>query len=186
MDNNISIQEGIVIKRKNFGETDKIITVFTRNQGKIRLIAKGIRKISSRRASHIELFKHVKITYNKFKALFVLTDALSMDEYNFSDKNLNKLAYAYYLSEIIDQLVPESQPMEDIFELFKKSLKEISQLEYTKDLDKQFPYLASGIMATLGYLPQNTVVTLPNLVNLVEDLSERRLKTPKLLLHLAS
>jgi len=53
--------EGIIIKRKNFGEADRILTIFTKNKGKISIVAKGVRKINSRRAPHIELLQKQKL-----------------------------------------------------------------------------------------------------------------------------
>ncbi|MBI4096902.1 MAG: DNA repair protein RecO, partial [Candidatus Levybacteria bacterium] len=47
--------EGIIIKRKNFGEADRILTVFTKEYGKLQVKAKGIRRIPSRRSAHVEL-----------------------------------------------------------------------------------------------------------------------------------
>jgi DNA repair protein RecO (recombination protein O) len=49
----IYIAEGIILKRRNLGETDRILTVFSRQYGKIKILAKGVRKINSRRSGHI-------------------------------------------------------------------------------------------------------------------------------------
>ena len=54
--------EGIVIKRQNIGEADKLITLFTETLGKITLLARGIRKSSSRRVGSLELFNQVKVS----------------------------------------------------------------------------------------------------------------------------
>ena len=50
--------EGIIIKRRDYGEADRILTVMTREYGKLKIKAKGVRKITSRRSAHIELLNH--------------------------------------------------------------------------------------------------------------------------------
>ncbi|MEO5627916.1 MAG: DNA repair protein RecO [Candidatus Saccharimonadales bacterium] len=57
------VTQGIVLSRTNFGEADRIITMLTPDQGKVRLIAKGVRKIKSKLAGGIELFSISQITY---------------------------------------------------------------------------------------------------------------------------
>jgi len=48
--------EGIILKRINFSEADKILTIFTKRHGKVRAIAKGVRRLTSRKAGSVELF----------------------------------------------------------------------------------------------------------------------------------
>ena len=50
--------EGIIIKRRNYGEADRILTVFTKYNGKIQVKATGIRRIPSRRSAHVELLNY--------------------------------------------------------------------------------------------------------------------------------
>ena len=73
--------EGIVIKRKDFGEADRILTVFTRHQGKIQVIAKGVRKINSRRSAHVELLNHCILNIHEAK-LPILTEAEALNHFS--------------------------------------------------------------------------------------------------------
>ena len=60
--------EAIIIKRRNFGEADRILTILTKNYGKIQVRAPGVRKITSRRSSHIELLNFSSLTlYRRFR-----------------------------------------------------------------------------------------------------------------------
>ena len=52
---------GIVLRRRDFDEADRLLTVLTRDRGKLTLLAKGARKISSRKAAHVDLFKQVEL-----------------------------------------------------------------------------------------------------------------------------
>ncbi|HFQ94137.1 MAG TPA: DNA repair protein RecO, partial [Anaerolineae bacterium] len=67
--------EAIVIKRRNFGEADRLLTLFSREQGKIRAIAKGARKPQSRKTGHVELFMRSKFLMAKGKDLNIITQA---------------------------------------------------------------------------------------------------------------
>jgi len=54
--------EGIILSRKNYGEADRILTVFSKNYGKVTLLAKGIRKLISKKRGHLEIFSEVKFS----------------------------------------------------------------------------------------------------------------------------
>ena len=58
--------EGIILKRINFGEADRILTSYTKHFGKISLLAKGVRKITSRKGGNIELFNQTVLFSNLF------------------------------------------------------------------------------------------------------------------------
>ncbi|HVN15979.1 MAG TPA: DNA repair protein RecO, partial [Anaerolineales bacterium] len=53
--------EAIVLRHGDWGEADRLLTLYTREQGKVRAIAKGARKLTSRKAGHLEPFTHVKL-----------------------------------------------------------------------------------------------------------------------------
>ena len=57
--------EGLILKRANFGEADRMLTILTKNLGKISVVARGVRKITSRRAGNVELLNLVKIGLKK-------------------------------------------------------------------------------------------------------------------------
>ncbi|MBI2593599.1 DNA repair protein RecO, partial [Candidatus Daviesbacteria bacterium] len=72
--------EGIILKRTNFGEADRMLTVLTKNLGKITVIARGVRKITSRRAGNVELLNVVKLGLFKGKG-YTLTEAQSVQTF---------------------------------------------------------------------------------------------------------
>src|SRR3990167_4660571 len=102
--------EGIIIKRKNFGEADRIITVLTRNHGKIQVKATGVRKIQSRRSSHVELLNHASLFIYKGRgSLPILTEAETIDSFQDIKNDLTKVGFAYHICELIDGLCAENQ-----------------------------------------------------------------------------
>ena len=95
--------EVIVLKRINFGEADRLVTVFSKSHGKQRLVAKGIRKITSRKKGHLELFTQVQLQVAKGKNLDLITEAATVNSFPKLRHNLNRVRIAYLLAELVDQ-----------------------------------------------------------------------------------
>src|SRR5581483_821553 len=118
--------EGIVVKRRNLGETDRLLTIFTKDFGKITVKATGVRKIASRRAPHIELLNFVQIGLYRAGGMPVLTDAHMVEDFANIKKDLTLCGFAYHLCELIDGLLPENQVHEDVYERFKETLVKLA------------------------------------------------------------
>ncbi|MFC1711454.1 DNA repair protein RecO [Patescibacteria group bacterium] len=118
--------EGIVIKRLNFGEADKLLTIYSKHYGKIKCVAKGIRKLTSRKGGNLELFNQVAIFLAKGKNLDIITEVQIIDSYSTFRKNLKKVAIAYQLCELIDRITREEHANEKLFELLKNTMKNLT------------------------------------------------------------
>jgi recombinational DNA repair protein (RecF pathway) len=136
--------EGIIIKRRNFGEADRILTVMTREYGKIKMIAKGVRKITSRRSAHIELLNYTVLHLYKGHALSILTEAKMLEDFSPIKENFDKIGLAYHVCELIDGLCPENQENRNVYFLLQRTLFELSKQE---ELGKSFlsQYMTDGI-----------------------------------------
>src|SRR5438874_12347061 len=100
--------EAIVIKRINLGEADKILTVFTPSFGKLRVVAKGVRKVSSRLAGHVELFTRSQMLLAKGRNLDIVTQSETVDAFRPLHDDLSRLARASYAAELLDKLTPDA------------------------------------------------------------------------------
>lgn len=172
--------EGVIIKRSDYGEADKIVTIFAKNHGKIKAIAKGIRKIKSRRAPHIELFNYAKISLHRGQNLDIITEAEAINTYNILKQDLKKVSVVYYLSEVIDKLCPEKQEHDDVFKEFLISLKHLNT-ENPVEIDEVINNFSSMILIKLGFLPSSSPIHLSKLHSAIEDIIEKKLKTTDLL-----
>lgn len=122
--------EGIVIKRLNFGEADRLITLFTKDHGKITTLAKGIRKPVSKRAGSVEVFNHIKASVIKGKSnLDILAETQTLNSFSTWRKHLGRITLAYQICEIVDKLTPDHQPNPEVFEILKNSLSQIGTLK---------------------------------------------------------
>lgn len=121
--------EGIIVKRHNLGEADRIITVFTPQFGKISIKAAGVRKITSKRSAHIELLNQSILSLYKGSGMYVLTEVKMVEDFQELKKDFNKIGLAYHLCELVDCLCPENQENYAVFTLLKKTLMQIAEKE---------------------------------------------------------
>ena len=109
--------EGIVLKHSNFGEADRILTILTPFKGKIKVVAKGVRRITSRRAGNVEPLNIVKIQLFQGKGMMILTEAITIQSFSKLKENLLLSAYSSHIMEIADRLLPEDQPNRPVYNL---------------------------------------------------------------------
>ncbi|HVZ58189.1 MAG TPA: DNA repair protein RecO [Patescibacteria group bacterium] len=121
--------QGIIIKRHNVNEADRIVTMYTRDMGKISLKAAGVRRITSKRASHIELLNYATVSLYKAAGMPVLVEAQMLNSFAQIKNDLQKVGFAYHICELIDGLCPEGQEQAAIFDLFKDTLNELSLMQ---------------------------------------------------------
>jgi len=119
--------EGVILARRNFGEADRILTIYTKDYGKISAIAKGVRRPRSKKGGHVELGNWCKLFVAKGKNLDLLTEvetnkAFGID--NFSSAKANKI---YHLLELVDSLTQHEQKNQKVFFLLLQYLDEISK-----------------------------------------------------------
>ena len=170
--------EGIVLKRRNVGETDRIITVFTKEYGKLRLIAKGIRRITSRRGPHLEVFSFVRLMIAKGKTMDSISDANAIERFEAIRKDLSRVSAGYYLCELVNALVPEKQEHSDVFSLLLRALRALEE-------NKRAVVVAAFPGVLLEYLGYVTKAKRQEVTDeRIEEIIERRLKTPRFLTQL--
>lgn len=101
--------EGIILKRRDFGEADRILTVFSLHRGKISVLAKGVRRITSRRAGNVELLNRVSMFLHQGKNFLILAEAESLETFQKLKEDLTLSTYAYHILELVDKLTAENQ-----------------------------------------------------------------------------
>lgn len=112
----------IVLHRLSFGETDRIVTLYTRERGKVSSIAKGARKPISRLAGATEV-----LTYGKFhlavgKNLDIIAQVEVKESFPRIRGDLHRVAHCTYMAELLDKFVEEHEPNADIFDLLLSAL----------------------------------------------------------------
>ncbi|CAN5655933.1 DNA repair protein RecO [soil metagenome] len=101
--------EGVVLKTIKLGEADRIVTLFTRGHGKVRAVAKGIRKTKSRFGGRLEPFTQVDLLVYRGRNLDVITQAAIIDSFRAMRSDLAGLTAAAALAETVDKLTPDRE-----------------------------------------------------------------------------
>ncbi len=168
--------EGIIIKRKNYGEADRIITVVTPHHGKIKIIAKGVRKISSKRSPHVELLNLSILSLASGKML-ILTEAETLYHHLGLKKDLQRSGLAFYICELIDGLLPEHQENLAVYNLLKQTLRDLESEGNHRAVINKFE---QDLLTLLGFWPRERMF-LENPEEFIEGIMERKIKTKKIL-----
>lgn len=112
----------VILKRQNFGEASSIITVFTKNHGKLKILAKGSRKIKSKFMGHIEPFSLVKISIVSGRSFEILTSIEIKKSHHNLKGSLKHLPQLSYISEITECITCENLSNSALFCLITKTL----------------------------------------------------------------
>jgi DNA repair protein RecO (recombination protein O) len=114
--------DAIVLRRQDFGEADRILTLYSPTLGKFRAIAKGVRRPKSRLGGHVELFTHVNVLVAQGRNLDIVTQAEAMRPFHGIRDDLWKAAYASYAAELIDRFTEERLENRALFTLLVEAL----------------------------------------------------------------
>ncbi len=171
--------QGIILKRKNIGEADRILTVFTREMGKMQVKAKGVRKVASKRASHIEPLNKTTLTVYKGSGMPLLTEAVAIKQFNEIKTDLHKVGLAYHICELVDGLCPENQENEAIFALLEQMLEKLTEDE---NPSVQIHTFEVQLLTLLGYYSEGTHdLRGAKASYYIENILERKLKSRQIL-----
>lgn len=169
----------IVLKRRNVGEADRILTIFSKEYGRMRVVAKGIRRVSSRRAPHLEVFSHVTLMLHKGKTWESVTEVTPIDSFLKLRASLPRVSAAYYLCELVDALTAERQEHREVYTLLLNALTALAEgSEEPLPLTERF---ALALLRTLGFLAQDRELTAGQIEPYIEGIIEKHLRTPKIL-----
>jgi|GEM_PF-1087171 len=171
---------GIILRRLNSGEGDKIVSALCIRDGKKRFIGKGIRKIGSKRSGHVELFSKTNFLIHRGKTLDYITGATAIHFYGASYKTLVQIASAYTACEVIDRLIMEGQEHDDVFRRLDRFLIDIEMVDI-----ESIPFLTKifidDVLPILGYTRTETKsLSLGNAIASVERIIERKIRSVSL------
>jgi DNA repair protein RecO (recombination protein O) len=127
--------DGVVLRVQKLGEADRIITVFTRREGKVRAVGKGVRRTTSKFGSRLEPFSHVDLQLYTGRTLDIITQAESITPYGANIVG----DYARYTAgttilETADRLTEEREPALRLFLLLVGALRSLAGGEHPPSL----------------------------------------------------
>lgn len=143
--------EAVILRHSDWGETDRLLTIFTRQQGKLRVIAKGVRKPHSRKAGHLEPFTQVSLLLAHGAGLHIITQAETIEAYLPLRDDLMSLGYASYVIELLDRFTYEEGENRALFQLVTDTL---GRLVSEPDTLLTLRYYEIRLLDLLGFRPQ--------------------------------
>ena len=141
----------IILKRREQGEADRVITIFTPEYGKRVVIAKGVRKPTSRKAGHLEPFTHASLMLAKGKTWDIVTNAQTVTSFRKLREDLDLTAYAYYFCELLDAFVQEDDPHPELYDLLLTAFR---RLEESPNPSLTARWYELALLKQAGFAPQ--------------------------------
>lgn len=166
--------EGIILARRNFGEADRIVSIYSKDRGRISLLAKGIRRPKSKKRGHLEIFSLLKFSASASNGIDLLIEADMEDDFAAIRKSLSKISLAYYFCEVVGKITHEGEKNEDLFKLIKSYLIKLKSAIKLKQLRYEF---ILRLLILLGFWPEGKEINNPDEV--LEEVIERQVASAR-------
>ena len=148
---------GFILKKIDRRETDQLLTIYTKDFGKLEILAKAVRKIFSKLKSGAEIFYLSEIEFIQGKTRKTLTDAILIEKFENLRKDLKRIKIAYKISEFLDNLISGQEPDEKIWRLLNEVFDKLNNLKLEiKNWKPEifYYYFIWNLLSVLGYEPE--------------------------------
>jgi len=139
--------QGFVLKKNDLREADQVFSIYTQDFGKLKILGKAIRKIKSKLRAGAELFYLSEIEFIQGKTYKTLTDAIVIDKFKNTRRDLEKSKIVYQITETADNLISGQEKDEKIFNL----LNEVFSILNNCKLKIVYYYFLWNLLSILGY-----------------------------------
>ena len=143
--------EGIVLCRRDFGEADRLLTIFTREHGKLEQIAKGVRRPRSRKAGHLELFTRVQLLAARGRELDIITQVEALETYPQLSKDLQLVGQASYILELVKVFAIKGEVNHELYRLLVETLERLTSGDPPSKVTR---YFELRLLELSGYRPE--------------------------------
>jgi DNA repair protein RecO (recombination protein O) len=145
--------EGIVLKTMKLGEADRIVTLFMRDNGKVRAVAKGIRKTKSRFGGRLEPYTRVSLLVYRGRNLDTITSVDIVTSGKEVRADYERLVAASALADLVDKVTPDHERAPSVYGLLVAGLEALG----THGATTVVPAFAVKLLSISGYHPQLSV-----------------------------
>lgn len=118
--------QGVVLRTIRLGEADRIVTFVTQAHGKVRAVAKGVRKTKSRFGARVEPMSHVAVQFYEGRELDIVTQAETIDHFRAIRDDLDRMGKAQSLLEAVDQVAQEREPDPRLYSMLVGALRALA------------------------------------------------------------
>jgi DNA repair protein RecO (recombination protein O) len=141
----------LILKHTDYSEADRLVVVFSSERGKVRAIAKGVRKIHSRKAGHLEPFTYSRLFLSQGRDMPIITQAQTIEPFSRLRGELARIGYASYVIELLDRFLSEDGANQPLFRL---ALETLRRLESVEDSFAAIQYFELHMLELQGYKPE--------------------------------
>lgn len=142
-------EHGVVLRTWKLGEADRIVVFSTRGRGKVRAVAKGVRKTRSKFGARLEPTSHVALQLYEGRELDIVTQAESVEQFGVFRADLDRFAKASAMLEAVDQVLQEREPNPEIYQLLLGALRALAG----RDSPLVAPAFFLKLLAVEGNMP---------------------------------
>jgi len=147
--------QGFILKKEDRGEADQLFTIYTKDFGKLEILGKAIRKISSKLRSGMEIFYLSEIEFIQGKIYKTLTDAVLIEKFQNLRSDLERLAIVCKIADDLDNFVKGEEPDEKIWQPLLEIFQKLNTLHLTPfTLHLIYYYFFWNFISALGYKPE--------------------------------
>jgi len=140
---------GVVVRTHKLGETDRIVTIVTQDSGKVRAVAKGVRKPGSRFGSRLEPLSHVQIQLYRGRDLDIVNQVELVETASALRNNLEATTDGLAMCEVVEQLAHDREPSPHLYRMLVGALRQLN----TAFSPLVLPALQLRLLATEGVGP---------------------------------
>jgi len=145
----------LVLRRRDVNDADRVLTVLTPSDGKIELIAKGARKTTSRKAGHLELFVHAALIVAQGRTWDIITEVQTVESFRHLRDNLDAIAAASYISELIDAFAETGDELRSLWDLALFALRVLDEAAAQGDPPPNLlSWFDLQLLSLTGFQPQ--------------------------------
>ena len=143
--------DAVVLRHSDWGEADRLLSLFTLEMGKVRAVAKGVRKPRSRKAGHLEPFTHASLLLARGREILIVTQADTLEPYTQLRDNLLLTTYASYVVELLDRFTYEEGENRSLYRLLVDALARLCRESNPEQVVR---FYEMRLLDLVGYRPQ--------------------------------
>lgn len=143
--------DAVVLKKSPFGEAGLAVTLFTRGQGKVRAVARGARRSTSKLMGHLEPLTQVQLSITLGRGMDYIGQAQIIDNFSGIKEDLGAVAKALYVAELVDGFGAEASPNQPLYNLTLETLHALNQ-----NPDSEWPlrFFQLHLLRVSGFMPE--------------------------------
>lgn len=117
----------LVLRRRDVADADRLLTVLAPSEGKLELLAKGVRKTMSHKAGHLEPFMHAQVLVAQARTWDIITEATTVESFRHLRENLDAIGRASYVCELVDSFAESGDEARPLWDLALFALRELDR-----------------------------------------------------------